>query len=61
MRALTDETGKRRIVFLSRNDLDFLIYLSSDVWITPELKRFKNNLLERAGVRDNRKSSDSKK
>jgi hypothetical protein len=60
MKALTDETGKRRIVFLSRDDKDFLIYLSSDVWITPELKRFKNNLLERAGVRDFRKSSDKK-
>lgn len=49
MRTLLDETGRRKIVFLSQNDKDFLIYMSSDVWITPELKRFKNDLMERAG------------
>ena len=46
MRTLKDDTGKREIVFLSQDDLDFLIYMSSDVWVTPELKRFKNDLLE---------------
>jgi len=49
MRNLLDETGKRKMVFLSQTDKDYLIYLSSDVWITPELKRFKNDLLERVG------------
>jgi len=49
MGTLVDETGKRKIVFLSQTDKDFLIYMSSDVWVTPELKRFKNDLLERAG------------
>lgn len=47
MRVLQDESGKRKIVFLSREDKDILIYMSSDVWITPELKRFKNSLLEK--------------
>ena len=47
MRTLQDENGKRKIVFLSQDDLEFLIYMSSDVWITPEVKRFKNDLLER--------------
>jgi len=49
MRTLQDETGRREIVFLTQTDKEILIYMSSDVWITPELKRFKNDLLERAG------------
>lgn len=52
MRSLQDETGKRKIVFLSRADKDFLIYMNTDIWITPELKRFKNDLLERAQLKD---------
>jgi hypothetical protein len=52
MRTLQDEMGKRKIVFLSQDDMDVLIYMNSDVWITPELKRFKNELLEKAQVRD---------
>jgi len=48
MRTLQDKTGKRKIEFLSREDLEILIYMTSDVWITPELKRFKNDLLEKA-------------
>jgi hypothetical protein len=47
MKTLQDESGKRKIVFLSQEDKDYLIYMSSDVWITPELKRFKNSLLEK--------------
>jgi len=47
MNTLQDESGKRKIVFLSQEDKDYLIYMSSDVWITPELKRFKNSLLEK--------------
>jgi len=50
MRVMQDENGKRKIVFLSQSDKDFLIYMNTDIWITPELKRFKNDLLERAGV-----------
>ncbi len=48
MRTLQDNTGKKKIEFLSREDLEILIYMTSDVWITPELKRFKNDLLEKA-------------
>ncbi len=48
MRALIDEHGNRKIVFLTQADKEILIYMSSDVWITPELKRFKNDLLKRA-------------
>lgn len=52
MRPLQDERGTRRIVFLSQKDKDILIYMSSDVWITPEVKRFKDDLLQRAGERN---------
>lgn len=47
MRTLRDETGERKIVFLSQEDKEILIYMNSDIWITPEIKRFKNSLLER--------------
>ncbi len=49
MRGMQDETGKRKIVFLSQKDKEFLIYMNTDIWITPELKRFNNELLERIG------------
>ena len=49
MRLIHDELGRSEIVFLSQSDKDFLIYMNTDIWITPELKRFKNDLLERAG------------
>ena len=42
--------GTREIVMLSRTDLEILIYMTSDVWITPEIKRFKKEILARAGV-----------
>ena len=58
MRALQDETGKRKIVFLSQDDKDFLIYMSSDIWITPEVKRFKNDLLEKVWAKDHKTNSD---
>ena len=57
MKSLQDETGERRIVFLSQADKDFLIYMTSDVWITPELRRFKNDLLDRAGKKEVKKRS----
>jgi len=47
MKVLQDESGMRKIVFLSQEDKNILIYMSSDAWITPELKRFKNSLLEK--------------
>lgn len=59
MRTLQDETGKRQIVFLSQDDKDFLIYMSSDVWITPEVKRFKNDLLEKVWAKSDNTNSDS--
>jgi hypothetical protein len=41
-----DRKGREmELVFLSREDLEILIYMTSDVWITPELKRFKNGIL----------------
>ena len=58
MNTLQDETGRRKIVFLSQDDKEFLIYMYSDVWITPELKRFKNDLLERAQVKSLKTDSD---
>lgn len=47
MRNLRDESGTRNLVFLTQADKDFLIYMSTDAWITPEVKRFKNELLDR--------------
>ena len=38
--------GEKEIIFLSKDDLDMLIYMTSDVWITPEIKRFKKEILE---------------
>ncbi len=52
MRPLLDENGKRRLVFLTQTDKDILIYMNTDAWITPEVKRFKNELLERAGEKN---------
>jgi hypothetical protein len=49
MRVQHDEVGRRGMVFLSQIDKDFLIYMNTDIWITPEIKRFKNKLLEKAG------------
>lgn len=59
MRTLQDESGKIEIVFLSQDDKDFLIYMSSDVWITPEVKRFKNDLLEKVWAKNDNTNSDS--
>lgn len=46
MKTRINSQGKKEIIFLSRNDLDMIIYMTSDVWITPEIKRFKNEILE---------------
>lgn len=59
MRLLQDETGKRRIVFLSQADKDYLIYMTSDIWITPEVRQFKNDLLERVKLKDKKADSES--
>ena len=49
MKTHEDKSGNRKIVFLTQVDKDYLIYMKSDAWITPELKRFKRDLLVRAG------------
>ena len=59
MKTLQDEKGERKIVFLSQKDKDVLIYMYSDAWITPEIKRFKNSLLERVQAESMNKDSDS--
>ena len=59
MRILKDKSGKRKIVFLSQVDKDYLIYMNSDVWITPELKRFKRDLLRRAREKSIEKNSEN--
>lgn len=50
MKTTMHSNGKKEIVMLSRTDLEILIYMTSDAWITPELKRFKKDILERAGI-----------
>ena len=59
MRNLRDETGRRTLVFLTQSDKDFLIYMSTDAWITPEVKRFKNELLDRVREESLKTNSDS--
>ena len=44
-------TGKRALEFLSQEDKEVLIYATSDVWITPETKRFKMEIMR--GVASN--------
>jgi len=46
MKTRINSQGKKEIILLSQNDLDILIYMTSDVWITPEIKKFKNEILE---------------
>ena len=57
MRVIQDERGWEKIVFLSQSDKDYLIYMNTDIWITPELKRFKNELLERVEEKPGNKCS----
>jgi hypothetical protein len=59
MKSLQDETGKKKLVFLTQSDKDSLIYMSNDVWITPELKRFKKDLLDRVREESLKINSDS--
>ena len=59
MRNLRDEPGKKKLVFLTQSDKDFLIYMSTDAWITPEVKRFKNELLDRIREESLKTNSDS--
>ena len=46
MKTRINSQWKKEIIFLSKDDLDMLIYMTSDVWITPEIKKFKNEILE---------------
>ena len=46
MKTRTNILGEEEVIFLSQDDLDMLIYMESDVWITPEIKKFKNEILE---------------
>ncbi len=58
MNTLQDASGKRKIVFLSEEDKEFLIYMYNDVWITPEVKRFKNEILGKVGKRGDNTNSN---
>ncbi len=52
MRTTINTCGREEIVFLSQTDKEILIYMNTDVWITPELKRFKKGILERLEEND---------
>ena len=54
MKMLFEKGDKKDLVFLSQEDLEILIYMTGDVWITPELKRFKNEILDRLQTEDHR-------
>ena len=47
MKIKTDETGNQGFDFLTQDQMEGLIYMNTDIWITPELKRFKRDLLKR--------------
>ena len=47
MQTYKNHEGKEEILFLSETDKEVLIYMYSDVWITPELHQFKNEILQR--------------
>ena len=49
MKRFKSKAVKEEFKFLSKSDMEFLIYMNTDIWITPELKRFKRDLLKRAG------------
>ena len=49
MKTFTNYQGIEEIRFLTQSDLDILIYMNTDIWITPEIKRFKNEILNRLG------------
>ena len=46
MRSNDKRDGGTELVPLSQEDLEILIYMMSDIWITPELRRFKNEILD---------------
>ncbi len=52
MKTFTNTQGIVGILFLSQSDLDILIYMNNDIWITPEIKSFKNEILNRLGEID---------
>ena len=47
MKCSIDEFASNGIRLLSRTDLEILIYMTGDIWITPEVKRFKNGIMEK--------------
>jgi len=47
-----EKTGKIKLVSLSQEDLEILIYMMSDIWITPELKRFKSEIIDGLNAKD---------
>ena len=59
MKTSMHSQGNREIIMLSRTDLEILIYMTSDVWITPDVKRFKKEILERAGISQTKKGVQS--
>lgn len=48
MKITEEENGKDGLTFLSLEDKEFLIYMTSDIWVTPESNRFKREILEKA-------------
>jgi hypothetical protein len=52
MKTIVNKQGRRIIVFLSRTDMELLVYTTSDIWITPELKKYKREILERVRLRN---------
>ena len=35
------------MTLLGQEDMEILVYMTSDIWITPEIKRFKHEILNR--------------
>lgn len=58
MNTLSDASGEKKIIFLSKEDKEYLIYMTNDIWITPEVKRFKESLLEKVQSRASGQGTD---
>jgi len=47
MQTYMNQDGKEEILFLSQTDMEILIYVYGDIWTTPELLRFRKEILRR--------------
>ncbi len=48
MMKMSNRSGRKgSLDFLTREEMEILIYMTSDIWITPDVKRFKREISEK--------------